>query len=68
MSVKDKVARKCQSKNSFNFPLINRATMDSFVLKQAVAKETSIGGYKFFLEIYIHDVEGWLFASDNRNL
>ena len=34
--------------------------VDNFVSQQSIAKETSVRGYKFFLENYIHDVQGTL--------
>ena len=41
-------------------PFISDDTLDKFVWKQSIAKETSIRGYKFFLENYIHKFEGTL--------
>jgi len=37
--------------------------IDDFVSVNNVVKETSIGGYKFFLEGFVHDVKGKLFVS-----
>jgi hypothetical protein len=45
-------------------PAITGVTVDEFVRQQAIAKETSIRGYKFFLESYIHDVQGWFCLRD----
>jgi hypothetical protein len=46
-------------KNLQNLPVVSREVMDNFVKKQSLAKATSLRGYKFFLESYIHDVEGF---------
>ena len=35
-------------KNTRNLPTVTGEIMDSFVKKQAIAKETSVRGYKFF--------------------
>jgi hypothetical protein len=39
-------------------PKLTGETVDKFVSQQSVAKETSNRGYKFYLESYIHDVQG----------
>ena len=39
-------------------PKISGDAVDRFVSLQAIAQETSLRGYKFFLESYIHDVKG----------
>jgi hypothetical protein len=39
-------------------PNIPGDTVERFVSMPSVAKETSLRGYKFFLESYIHDVQG----------
>jgi len=39
-------------------PFISGSIIDEFVKKQSLAEETSVRGYKFFLESYIHDAEG----------
>ena len=39
-------------------PKLTGEAVDQFVKKQCVAKETSVRGYKFFLESYVHDVAG----------
>jgi hypothetical protein len=55
------------SKRLINIPIISGEEMDNFVKKQAIAKETSLRGYKFFIENYIHDIEGLCdVLSDNE--
>ena len=39
-------------KNTRNLPTVTGEIMDSFVKKQAIAKETSVRGYKFFGKLY----------------
>jgi hypothetical protein len=39
-------------------PQISGETVEVFVSSQSLAKETSIRGYKFFHESFIHDVQG----------
>lgn len=39
-------------------PNISGITIEVFINLQCVAKETSIRGYKFFSEGYIHDFQG----------
>ena len=41
-----------------NITVISGENLDKFVNKQGVGKQTSVRGYKFFLEGYIHNVEG----------
>lgn len=50
-------------------PVITGECVDNFVKLQCVATDTSIGGYKFFQECYIHDLEGMLMRDARpRNL
>ena len=42
-------------------PTISGGEVDRIVNLQSVLRETSVRGYKFFLEQYIHDVEGKYF-------
>lgn len=39
-------------------PHISGEAIDNFVSSENVVNETTIRGYKFFLENYIHDVQG----------
>jgi hypothetical protein len=41
-------------------PRVSGECVENFVSQQSVSKDTSIRGYKFFLENYIHDVQGTL--------
>jgi len=42
-------------------PHLDANELDKFIEKERVVKETSIRGYRFFLEGYVHDVEGWFY-------
>jgi hypothetical protein len=39
-------------------PALSGYSIDNFVKQQSVAKETSLQDYEFFVESYIHDVQG----------
>jgi hypothetical protein len=39
-------------------PALSGDSVENFVKQQSVAKDTSLRGYKFFVESYIHDVQG----------
>jgi len=41
-------------------PHLQAEVIDNFISANNVVKETSIRGYKFFLEGFVHDVEGKL--------
>ena len=46
-------------KNLTVLPVISAAAVERFISTENVVKETTIRGYKFFVESYIHNVEGW---------
>ena len=48
-------------------PRLSGECVDNFVSQQSIAKETIIRGYKFFLENYIHDVQGTLMRYASRH-
>jgi len=39
-------------------PIISGETIDKFIKLHCIANDTSVRGYSFFLEQYIHDFEG----------
>jgi hypothetical protein len=47
-------------------PTLSGDSVDNFVKQQCVAKETSLRGYKFFVESYIHDVQGMRWLRDGN--
>jgi hypothetical protein len=53
-----KISMSGWGKNLRNLPVVSGEVMDNFVQKQSLAKETSLRGYKFFLESYVHEFEG----------
>ena len=48
----------CWHKNLTVLPRLSADGYDHFIEKHQVVKETTVRGYKFFLESYVHDVEG----------